>query len=130
MKTLHKLLEDIEQRRQALKQRSTDAVSRYKQKSADSNQAAAKRRDELMAKTKKSASDALSRKRNQEQERAAARAAQQEKQDMKDDIKKELEAEREERKDDTEERMQDREKKRMSKERKREQVQKTLDSVG
>ena len=129
-KTLRQFTEDIEQRKQTLKQRSADAVQKYKKKAFASSQAITQRRADLSDRAKQSVADMLARKKEQEQQRASAKAAQQEKQDMKDQIKAELEGEREERQDDKEEKRKGRERKRMEKERKREQVQKTLDSVG
>ena len=49
-KSLRQFTEDIEQRRQALKQRSADVVSRYKEKSSGSGEAIAQRRADLVAK--------------------------------------------------------------------------------
>ena len=129
-KTLRQFSEDIDQRRLDLKQRSADAVSRYIEKSAGSTQTIANRRSDLMAKAKQSVADAISRKKEQEQQRAASKAAAQEKQDMKDSIKAELEAEREEKKEDNEEKRKSREKKRMEKEKKRERAQQVLDTTG
>jgi len=129
-KSLRQFTEDIEQRRQTLRQRSADAVQSYKQKSAMSGDTIAKRRAEISKKAKQALADMISRKKDQEQQRASAKAAQQEKQKMKDDIKKELEAEREEKKEDNEEKRQSREKKRMEKEKKRERVQQVLDTTG
>ena len=133
-KSLRQFSEDIEQRRLALKQRSADAVSRYKERSATSGDAAAKRRVELSQKSKQAVADMIAKRKSDEQKRADARAAQQEKQDMKDSIKKELEAERAEKKDDNEEQRKSRERKRMEKEKaqekKRESLQQTMDAVG
>ena len=126
MKSFEHISEDIEQRRQTLRQRSADAVQSYKQKSAVSGNAIAQRRAEISKKAKQALADMISRKKDQEQQRAAAKAAQQEKQKMKDDIKKELEAERAEKKEDNEERRQSKEKKRM----RRERAQQVLDTTG
>ena len=116
MKTLHKLLEDIEQRRQALKQRSSDAVSKFKEKSAQSSKSIAARRDELGAKAKQDAEAARQRKKDQDEQRAAARAEAEAKKQERENISAEIAASREERQDDNEQRMKDRDKKRMAKE--------------
>ena len=125
-KSLRQFSEDIEQRRAELRQRSSDTMTRFKQKSAASGDALAKRRADLVAKTKKAAADAVARKKSQDQQRADAKAASAEKQKMKDDIKKEIESERQEKREDNEERRQSKEKKRMSKER----SQQVLDTTG
>ena len=107
MKTLHKLLEDIEQRRQALKQRSSDAVSKFREKSAQSSQSIAARRDELGAKAKQDAEAARQRKKDQDEQRAAARAEAEAKKQERENISAEIAASREERRDDNEQRMKD-----------------------
>ena len=67
-KSLRQFSEDIEQRRQALRQRSADAVQSYKQKSAASSEIIAKRRAEMSQKAKQAIADMIAKRKSAEQQ--------------------------------------------------------------
>ena len=75
MKSFRELSEDLESRKEMLKQRSADTVARYKRKGAESKAALENRRAALVQKAKEGAANAAERRRKEHEERKAKAAA-------------------------------------------------------
>ena len=75
MKSFRELSEDLESRKETLKQRSADTVARYKRKGAESKASTENRRDALVRKAKEGAAAAMERRRREHEENKAKAAA-------------------------------------------------------
>ena len=75
MKTFRELSEDLESRKEMLKQRSADTVARYKKKGAESKAALENRRASLVQKAKEGAASAMERRRKEHEDNKAKAAA-------------------------------------------------------
>ena len=120
MKTFGNFAEDLDTRRQELKQRQKEQLGRFKQKGADVNQAAAQRSANLKDKAREAAERATSARDAIKQRRRAAadaRAEAEAKKQEREDISAEIAASREEKIDQSKEKKAQNDKKRIAKDR-------------
>ena len=97
MKSFRELSEDLESRKEMLKQRSADTVARYKRKGAESKAATENRRDALVQKAKEGAAAANEKRKKEHEDNKAksaakkmAKAQAQDRKNLKQEIRQEL----------------------------------------